>query len=374
MLDRLARALLSDPESRHHADVAEFALWCRRSVLVPQRQRYTDGRVHLGRGLVFHVAPANVPIMFAYTLALGLLAGNTNVVRLPSRPFPQVDHVCGTLRELLRRPEYGDLTPDIHCIRYDRSETEISRRLSELCDVRVIWGGDAAVRKIRRHPLEAGAFDVVFPDRYSVAVIESGAWLDCANKDRYVRAFFNDSYGSGQASCSAPRAVLWLGDRVAEARASLWGLLERTVAERHRPAAADAITKLEYSYTLIARVPGCRLCSTDVRVTRIWCEELVPGLLDGHPGGGLFLESGARNLDALLPLLQRRCQTVSYFGVPVGDLLALVRRSGPKGGHRIVPIGATQAFSLVWDGYDTIRTLSRTVGVTADPADASGAP
>ena len=40
-----------------------------------------------------------------------------------------------------------------------------------------------------------------------------------------------------------------------------------------------------------------------------------------------------------------------------------VMTSRPRGIDRIVPIGKTMDFSLVWDGYDLIRSLSREISI-----------
>jgi hypothetical protein len=366
-LDDLSSVLLYDTAAHKYPDVMAFALWCRKSTLTRQRVSYADYNVHLGRGLVFHVSPANIPIMFAYTLAVGLLSGNSNIVRLPSKPFPQVECLCECIDSLIQLQPHRTLYDYIVCIRYDREETDITNFLSQLCDVRVIWGGDNTVSEIRKYPLQPGAFDVVFPDRYSIVVINSDAWLKCEDKKRYIQGFYNDTYLSNQTSCSSPRLVLWLGGQMDAARSSFWGLLEELVNERHQDLPLQTVIKLEYSYSILARHPKSNLCFENPRITRIWCDNLEADLLKEHPGGGVFVESGARNVEALVPLLRRQCQTISYYGVPVNDLVSLVRQSGTRGGDRIVPMGDTLEFSLTWDGYDTIRTLSRQLEFATTP-------
>ena len=37
-----------------------------------------------GRGLIFHVCPNNVPTNFIFSFFLGLLSGNSNIIKLPS--------------------------------------------------------------------------------------------------------------------------------------------------------------------------------------------------------------------------------------------------------------------------------------------------
>ena len=82
-------------------DVATFAFFCRKASLTRLAEPYAADTDRLGRGLVFHIAPSNVPINFAYSLVAALLAGNASIVKASSRDFEQVRAVCAALRELL---------------------------------------------------------------------------------------------------------------------------------------------------------------------------------------------------------------------------------------------------------------------------------
>ena len=63
----------------------------------------------------------------------------------------------------------------------------------------------------------------------------------------------------------------------------------------------------------------------------------------------------------LLPQLSRNYQTLSYHGFQKKELLQILRVSKTQGIDRMVPIGRTQEFSLVWDGFDLIRSMSRQI-------------
>ena len=84
-LAELSAEVLRSPDTRRQEASAAFGFWCRRARLEALAARHASPLPRLGRGLAFHLAPANVPALFAYTLAIGLLAGNANVVRLSSR-------------------------------------------------------------------------------------------------------------------------------------------------------------------------------------------------------------------------------------------------------------------------------------------------
>ena len=60
------------------------------AALLAEKAKYDDAELRLGKGVVFHIAPSNVPVNFAFSFAAGLLAGNANIVRIPSKDFEQV--------------------------------------------------------------------------------------------------------------------------------------------------------------------------------------------------------------------------------------------------------------------------------------------
>jgi hypothetical protein len=69
-------------------------------------------------------------------------------------------------------------------------------------------------------------------------------------------------------------------------------------------------------------------------------------------------------LDEILPVVTRQYQTLSYIGVDADVLAQLVLSHGAAGIDRIVPVGHTLDFSLEWDGYDLVESLSRVVSVS----------
>ena len=49
-------------------------------------------------GLVFHITPSNIPTNFAYSLLFGLLTGNSNIIKVPTKIFPQIEIISSTLK------------------------------------------------------------------------------------------------------------------------------------------------------------------------------------------------------------------------------------------------------------------------------------
>ena len=78
---------------------------------------------------------------------------------------------------------------------------------------------------------------------------------------------------------------------------------------------------------------------------------------------GYFNEVVISSLDELIPVINRKFQTIGYLGFTKVELENWVKRSKPLGIDRIVPIGRTMDFSLTWDGYDLVYALSRSIKV-----------
>ena len=55
------------------------------------------------------------------------------------------------------------------------------------------------------------------------------------------------------------------------------------------------------------------------------------------------------------------CQTIGYIGNK--DMFISLLKSGIKGVDRIVPVGKTMDFDLIWDGYNLEKMFTRTIAI-----------
>jgi hypothetical protein len=76
---------------------------------------------------------------------------------------------------------------------------------------------------------------------------------------------------------------------------------------------------------------------------------------------GFFFEQDIDDLADVLPICGERLQTLVYYGFSKAEISSFLDEYRPKGIDRFVPIGKSMDFSLVWDGHDLIRELSRKV-------------
>jgi hypothetical protein len=365
-LQNLSVILLKDTAAKEYPDVVSFAFWCRAGALRALKKNHDSQSLRLGRGVVFHIAPSNVPVNFAYSLAAGLLAGNANIVRIPSQDFPQVEIICSALRQLLKKEEFSLLSDHVVLVRYEKNDT-ITDFFSSHCDVRVIWGGDRTITDIRRSLLPPRSFDITFADRYSLCVINADTYPGNGDPARIAQDFYNDTYLFDQNACTAPHLVVWIGmaDNVKKAQELFWDNLHRVVVEKYELQPVSAVDKCANAFRFVASSGGCHIGKMeDNLIVRVQLDRLTQGLEDARSTCGFFYEYEAKALYEIVPLINRKFQTLAYYGLEPAAMRSFIEENRPSGIDRIVPIGRTLDFSLVWDGYDLIGMLSREVSIS----------
>jgi hypothetical protein len=211
----LSEAIFRDREAARFPELAALAFWMRKAALIRLssdfRKTEAPDTFALPRGLVFHIPPGNVDTIFIYSWLLSALTGNRNVIRLSLRHTEQTEILLRIWREALSSAPA--LWSNTLILRYGHDE-EITRALSMHCDMRVIWGGDETVSRIRAIPLPPLSREIAFPDRHSLAALKADRYLDLGNDEREALAahFFNDAYWFDQMACSSPRMVVWAGE------------------------------------------------------------------------------------------------------------------------------------------------------------------
>ena len=362
-LHKLAEQILADSGCRQFPDVISFALWCRS---IEKNEVREENSRRVGRGLVFHITPGNVPINFAYSLVAGLLSGNVNIVRLPTREFVQTEYLIHQINLLLENSEHSSVSTRILMVRYSK-EKSITDEISQLCDVRVIWGGNASINEIRLSHIPAKSSEITFSDRFSFCVINSVSYLNSEDKMKIAQGFYNDTYLFDQNACTAPHLIVWIGSNKNSKRASrvFWEALEELTSRRYSIEPLQIMDKLVASAKFSASNPSAKLFkSSDNKIFRFELSSFVSNIEEFKSHSGLFYELNLEELGSLSRFPSPNFQTMTYFGFDSIELNAFINDYNLMGIDRLVPIGKSLEFSLVWDGHDLIRELSRKITIS----------
>lgn len=366
-LSDLSRELLSIKGIRQHQDVLSYAYWIRKASIEKEKESY-DLEHRLGRGVAFHIAPSNVPVNFAVSMTSSLLAGNITVIRVSNKQFEEVSIICDAINKVLERSEHEAVRSHICIIRYDHSD-EISAFLSSICDVRVIWGGDRTIREIRKFPIPSRAIEMCFADRHSIAIIDPDAYLKM-DASKIADKFYTDTYYSDQNACSSPRIVIWTKES-REAKKRFWDALKTKVDKEYEMSPIQAVDKQSVFAELAMKSGSISLYKegqfddSDNKIIVVDADSLALSdnetIMDYKMGGGYFFQYTVSSFDEIIPIMNKKCQTVAVLGLDKNDIVNFLMKKGVRGIDRVVNVGDTMGLEFIWDGYNMIESMSREV-------------
>ena len=173
-------------------------------------------------GVLFHIAAGNVDGLPAYSVIEGLLAGNINILKLPTGDNGLSVRL---LSELIRfEPRLKDY---IYVFDVPSAETETLKFFAELADAVVVWGGDEAVAAAR---LLAGVNTKIIPWGHKL----SFAYVTEEADDERLYGLARHICETNQVLCSSCQGIfLDTEDEAVQNRFAehFFGLLKRANAE-----------------------------------------------------------------------------------------------------------------------------------------------
>lgn len=364
--DDLSKRLFSLPNVVEIPDVASLAFFLRESSLRKLKQEWmaTIPRdcAAMPRGRAFHIAPANVEVMFVYSWVVSMLCGNANVVRIPSKPSIVIEVLCKALRQSLN--SFPEISRSQYGLTYE-ANNDITQGLSQIANVRIIWGGDSTVQSIRSVGSHAGLRDVVFPNRFSWAALKASFILSLSPEKLHDIAtrFFKDAYLFDQRACSSPQIVVFVGtwNECAAAHATFMEQVQRVIEEQgYSTDTSHNIEKLSCAGVIGAHNAQAVLDQRSPELMSI-ATTYSSHIRSSTCGGGFFVVLYLRSLEALSEMAQAQDQTLSHAGFTEPELSSAMNAICGRGFDRIVPCGQALRFEPIWDGMNLMNELTRTI-------------
>lgn len=366
--NEFAQHILNDPVMRRYPDVQALGFWLRTSALMVMKDSLMERPAYraVPQGLVFHIPPSNVDTMFAYSLFMSLLCGNANIVRAPTQRSVVVEHLFAILTALLQKSR-PPLQEQLLIISYDHDAT-VTETLSRHADVRIIWGGDKTVQAIRSIPLAPMGRELIFPNRFSWMAIDALAYgaLSDTQKNALVEATYNDLFWFDQNGCSSPRMIVWRGEVDAKTKDAFYQNLAHTAHQKQWSLDTGAsLLKQTQVFSALADYAVTKKAIYGELLTVLTLGDLghIQYLRNDPCFGGTLFEVTVKTLEELIPFIDRRDQTLTYFGFDRTEREFFVRQVAGRGFDRLVPIGQALSFEPVWDGYDLAQHLTRLVKI-----------
>jgi len=362
-LDDISIAIKKSKLASPYSDLKNFGFWCREANLINISENYPKKNLMLGRGIVLHITPSNVPLNFAFSFAFGMLSGNSNIVRLPSRNFTQVNILCRIIYKILKKFKYNSLLNKFCFVKYDKSD-DISSQLSREVDARLIWGGDETINKFKKYQTSPRCVDLTFSNRYSISIMDINEIAKLREKElkNLAQKFYNDCYLMDQQGCSSPQALLWVGKKNFLAKKKFWEALSKIVHLKYGSDLSVANQKItSLSRVAVTSKTNFRLNYKDLKLLRLNINDASSEIEKIQCHFGTFAEIHIGKIDKLKKIISKRFQTITYYGLERKELNDFILHNGITGVDRIVPVGRAFDIGPIWDGYDIIYSLSRII-------------
>lgn len=360
-----AHQLQHHPIANEDAAWAAFSFWLRPRKLEQYKTLLTFPENRLGRGMTFHIAPANMPTMFLYSFFISLLAGNANIVRLSPRLLPKVRPVCEVLSDLLNAPVYQPIKSQNAVLTYGH-DRKITDWFSKHCDSRVIWGGDKTIKEIRKSPLPPMAIDIPFADRYSLAILDSDYVAPCSEEElkNAVHHFYLDTYEVDQNACSSPRILLWLdskGESFTIAQQRWWQAVTIEI-QKYDLAAIKVSRKYAEAWKFAMHIPEIsHFAYASNRLYVYTLSSLSQDFTQLSGAFGQFFQYPIRKSGDIIPYMTSKVQTITTLNIDIQALRTQLIQAGITGVDRIVPFGQAMDMDIIWDGRNLLDTLTRII-------------
>jgi hypothetical protein len=359
-LSDVSREILGSKKCRDYPDVMTFGYFCRKRFIERAVQEWQATSSRYGWGFAVHIAPSNVPVNFAFSFVFGLLAGNNNLVRLPSSRWPQVELLISIFKKVANSGNYDELVSNNAFVRTERDSPELQALIAN-CDALIVWGGDETVATFRRLNKKPRCVELYFSDRKSSLIINSRTLAigEESELQRFAGAFFNDTYLVDNNACSSPRRIFWIGNDadVSAARTKFWLAVDRVIKSKGYD--LNVIAKIDKYLDVMKSVETTKAPVTVNKISEdIWLTSREEEVLTGRLGR--FSESSFVRLDLALKALDDDEQTLTYMGFEK-EYIEKVVLEGDVIVDRVVPVGVALDMGFVWDGVDVLRRLSRLV-------------
>lgn len=314
-----------------------------------------------GRGLVLHFTPSNVPMNFAYSLFFGLITGNANIIRLSKNNNDQAKILIKLINDLLKKKKFNELRKKINLIRYDKSEN-VTKHLSSICDVRIIWGGDESINQIRKYSLSPDAFDVTFADKFSICIISAKNYLKAKFFKKEAQSFYNDTLFFDQNACTSPKIVIWQGDKktIKFAKKRFWNEFEKIVKKKNYKLYENWNYEKFYNETkaiINLNVESNKMNNSVIK--RIQLKKISQEINKYFAPGGFFFELDFKKFSEIKKIFSSKVQTLTYIGFDPYLIKEKLNLDKVYSVDRIVPNGKSSEISLEWDGYDIVFQISK---------------
>jgi len=165
-------------------------------------------------------------------------------------------------------------------------------------------------------------------------------------------------------ACSSPQLFNWVGSKkdFNKAKKRLWPSLINFAKSRINFEPVEIMNKyVDVCKTAISNKNVKSINVNDNLLYNLELSSLVNQQKNIRGYYGTIHEISIKNLNELSLIVDEKFQTLTYYGFGIKELKDFIVKNKLRGIDRVVPVGKSIDMDVIWDGYDIINHLSRSI-------------
>ena len=379
LLNQLGRSIVKDKNLGMLDGASFISMWLRRDNLERVcklnygNTSYLDSFADSGtgfkmiaqpRGMICHWVASNVPTLSFFSLVMGILSKNGNILKVSEENKEILIALVRCLSEIKvdvdgKRFSGKDITKAISIVSFDSKETAHGEGFSMAADCKVIWGGADSVRAIIALPQKETCETIAFGPKYSFGVFDAGS-VESADFRPELKKVLRDVLLFDQMACSSPQVLFFekssktLSEIAQIMKEEFVALPDRVLSRAIPQHIASRIINARSMYLLS---DGKEIVQSEGLDWTILING-EPGLEEPIHGGCIFIKE-VDDIEDVVPFITRRIQAIVLSTADNRRREAFAKVATERGADRIVLPGAAHDFTLPWDGIMALNRLVR---------------
>ena len=314
------------------------------------------------QGTALHWLAGNVPVISLISLFQGLLSKNKNIIKV-SKTFKNLFSIIFNdlennlkIRKNLKKT-FQNILNSILIVYLDHEDNKSMEYLSINSDIRVIWGGSVAVKKISGLKKKINCKDIIFGPKVSLAYISKKKIKTEKDLKNFSDLFVNDVFNFDQLGCNSPHnLIIESGTKFSLIKISK--IIANSFNKRMIKSETDPVNK----YNLLVKNFIHTLSKKNTAISSIdfeWNIFVNEKMKINEPiyNRSIFLSS-AKSLNHLSKVLPENTQSIGLY-VENSEKTKIVSKLSEKGVDRFPNIGSMSVYSNPWDGYLPMQNMVR---------------
>ena len=314
------------------------------------------------QGTALHWLAGNVPVISFISLFQGLLTKNKNVIKVSKTYKSLFLSVFHDLQKNIKikknlKKTFHNILDSILITYVDHNDTANIEYLSINSDIRVIWGGSSAVKKISSLKKKVNCKDIIFGPKVSLAFISKKKINSYKDLNEFSNLFVNDVFNFDQLGCNSPHNLI-----IEKGTKFSLNEISKIIAKAFNKRKINSETDPVNKYNLLVKTFTHTFKKENYLISDKsfeWNIFINNNLKIEEPifNRSIFI-SVAKNINQLAEELPENTQSIGLY-VKKSEKSKIVSKLSEKGVDRFPDIGTMSVYANPWDGYLPMQHMVR---------------